>query len=230
MKKLPLKKRFVSLAELKQKVEDEVGLFEKDEIGYMEPGHGKKGKKRELEDDQDLQEMYAHFKTGCDVLLWCYGNVGQPAPVSASKSRKRIRDGQSSTAPPSKRDSITKSISNVESIVKQLKSIHGESYSIEKVNAWAHLIHIGKHSSYKEPPDYPFFNGNKKAATGHGNPEGDKQGPSSQSVDSPTKRLGFRTQCIEQLTNWHRLYESGAVTKEQYEKLKDSILGDIKAI
>ena len=119
MKKLPLKKRFVSLAELKQKVEDEVGLFEKDEIGYMEPGHGKKGKKRELEDDQDLQEMYAHFKTGCDVLLWCYGNVGQPAPVSASKSRKRVHDGQSSTAPPSKRDSITKSISDVESIVKQ---------------------------------------------------------------------------------------------------------------
>ena len=67
--KLPLKKSFVSLAELKQKVEDGVGLFEKDEIGYMEPGHGKKGKKRELEDDQDLQEMYAHFKTGCDVLL-----------------------------------------------------------------------------------------------------------------------------------------------------------------
>ena len=106
--------------------------------------------------------------------------------MSASKSRKRVHDGQSSTAPPSKRDSITKSISDVESIVKQSKSIHGESYSIEKVNAWAHLIHIGKHSSYKEPPDYPFFIGNKKAATGHGNPEGDKVHPVSLWILQPS--------------------------------------------
>ena len=43
--KSPLKKHFVSLAESKQKAEDEVGLFEKDEIWYMEPDHGKKGKR-----------------------------------------------------------------------------------------------------------------------------------------------------------------------------------------
>ena len=230
-KKISYKKRFISLIELKQKIEDEVGLIKKDQIGYMEPGHGKKGKKKEFEDDQDLHDMYTSLK-GCEILLWCYGDVGQPArPASASKSRKRVYDGESSTAPPNKRDSITKSISDVESIVKQLQSVHGESYSIEKMNAWAHLIHMGKHSSYNEPPDFPFFRGNKKkTASDHGNPDGDKQSLANQSVDSPTKRLGFRTQCIDQLTNWHRLYESGAITKEQYEQLKDTILGDIKAI
>ncbi len=176
MKKISHMKRFISLNELKQKVEDEVGSIDKDEIGYMKPGHGKKGKKQELEDDQDLQDMYTFFKKGCEIILWCYGGVGQPAPTSASKSRKRVRDGESSTAPPNKRDSVTKSISDVESIVKQLQSIHGESYSIEKMNAWAHLIHMGKHSSYQEPPDFPFFRGNKKkTASGHGNPDGDKQ-------------------------------------------------------
>ena len=69
--------------------------------------------------------------------------VSRPGrPPSASKSRKCVYDGESSTAPPNKRDSITESISNVESIVKQLQSVHGESYSI---NAWAHL-----HDSYGE--------------------------------------------------------------------------------
>ena len=95
------------------------------------------------------------------------------------------------------------------------------------MNAWGHMIHMGKHSSYNEPPDFPFFRGSKKTASDHGSPDGDKKSVANQSVDSPTKRLGFRTQCIDLLTNWHRLYESGAITKEQ---LKDTILGDIKAI
>ena len=70
--KLPLKKRFVSLTELKQKVEDEVDSIEKDEIGYIEPGHGKKGKKKGVEDDQDLQEMYTRFKNTSVVLWRCW--------------------------------------------------------------------------------------------------------------------------------------------------------------
>ena len=72
----------------------------------------------------------------------------------------------------------------------------------------------------------PLLKKNKRITTGHGNLDaiGDKQGPASQSIDSLTKHLGFRTQCIDQLTNWHHLYESGAITKQQYyyEQLKGS--------
>ena len=59
----------------------------------------------------------------------------------------------------------------MDTIVKVLQDTHGNLYSVEKYNAWAHLINIGKHASY------PFFAGNKKK-----NVKGNS-GPSS-SVDS----------------------------------------------
>lgn len=215
MKPLKSKSRFVSLADLKSSIVEEIGPLEMGVIGYIKPGHGSKGKLQELDDDNDLMEMYTLHRRKREILLWCYKNV------SKQTSRKRSSSSEDSGGPPKKKDFIAKSISDVESIVKVLQDTHGNAYSVEKYNAWAHLINIGKHDSYDEPPNYPFFTGNKKkSVTGN-------SGPSS-SVDSPTKRLGFRTQCIEQLTSWHHLYESGAVTQEQYEKLKDSILGDIQ--
>ena len=41
-------------------------------------------------------------------------------------------------------------------IVKELKEKHAASYSIEKLNAWAHLLHMGKHDSYETPPNQVF--------------------------------------------------------------------------
>ena len=215
MKTLKSKSCFVTLADLKSSIVEEVGPLGMDVVGYVKPGHGNKGKLQELDDDADLMEMYALHKRKREILLWCYKNV------SKQTVRKRSSSHEGSGAPPTKKDVIAKNISDVESIVKVLQDTHGNSYTVEKYNAWAHLINIGKHDSYDEPPSYPFFTGNKKKnVTGNSGP--------STSADSPTKRLGFRTQCIEQLTNWHHLYESGAVTQEQYEKLKGSILGDIQ--
>ena len=216
MKALKSKSRFVSLADLISSIVEEIGPLEMDVVGYMKPGHGSKGKLQELDDDNDLKEMYMLHKRKREILLWCYKNE------SKQTCSKRSSSNEGSGGPPTKKDAIAKSISDVETIiVKVLQDTHGNLYSVEKYNAWAHLINIGKHDSYNEPPNYPFFTGNKKKnVTGN-------SGPSS-SVDSPTKRLGFRTQCIEQLKSWHHLYECGAVTQDQYEKLKDSILGDIQ--
>lgn len=78
------------------------------ELGYHEPGHGTKGKKRWLtcdEDMEDMKELYKKKKT--EVLLWCYDpsiprvsrkhcqgegrsnehDSDQPAPKSKSRSR-----------------------------------------------------------------------------------------------------------------------------------------------
>ena len=129
-------------------------------MGYIEPGHGKKGKQRELSDDEDLVQMYTLHKRKHDILLWCYGDVGEQASASTSKSRKRARSCERASLPPSKKDSITKTLSEVEAAVKLLKDMHGDTYPVEKLNAWAHLINIGKHDSYDEPPNYPFFKGN----------------------------------------------------------------------
>ena len=51
------------------KVEDEECA--KFELGYYEPGHGTRGKKRCLTDDDDLKEMKKLFQKK-EILLWCY--------------------------------------------------------------------------------------------------------------------------------------------------------------
>lgn len=40
------------------------------QCGYMEPGHGKKGKQFEVTSNKDLKEMYEMYKRKCDILLW----------------------------------------------------------------------------------------------------------------------------------------------------------------
>ena len=70
-------------------------------------------------------------------------------------------DAEDDTLKPSKskRDGIAKKISQVKEVVQKLKEKHGSLYSIEKLNAWAHMIDIGKHDSYETPPDLPYFRG-----------------------------------------------------------------------
>ena len=43
-------------------------------IGYIEHGHGMRGKQRWLTTDEDLVDMYEHFslKNDAEILLWCY--------------------------------------------------------------------------------------------------------------------------------------------------------------
>ena len=43
------------------------------ELGYYEPGHGTKGKKRWLTCDEDMEDMKESYKKKkTEVLLWCY--------------------------------------------------------------------------------------------------------------------------------------------------------------
>ena len=64
--------------------------------------------------------------------------------------------------------------------------------------------------------------------------EGDKPAENSSPIPlastsaSPMKHLNMRTQCIEQLSKWHVLLESGAISQVQYEELRSSIIDDIK--
>lgn len=61
-----------------------------------------------------------------------------------------------SSAPHSKRDACAQKITEAEKIVGTLREKHGH-YSVEKLNVWAHMIHMGKHTSYDIPPNLPYF-------------------------------------------------------------------------
>ena len=68
-----------------------------------------------------------------------------------------------------------------------------------------------KYDSFEVPPDKPFW----KTPTG------------TLTAVSPSKRINLRGQCVDQLLKWHELLEKGAITQEQYDNFKTTILDDV---
>ena len=65
-----------------------------------------------------------------------------------------------------------KTITEVETIMSKLKKKHGQQYDIERYACWAHTIHSGKHSSYDQPPDLPYFTHCKKKSNSQSREDG----------------------------------------------------------
>ena len=229
IKSLSFNVQACSLSELRKYVKEEVSEFQ-GILGYVEPGHGSKGKMRELHDDEDVTEMYVLHKRRSDVLLWLYGNVeSSPEVNDATPSRKRPRvDNPTPTT--SKRESLAKTINAVEAIVEELREKHGDKrFSVEQLNCWAHMINSGKWPSQDEPPDFPFFKKQEKQKINQQTKSAADATPQIVSASSPSsKRLNRRAQCIDQLSKWHMLFEGGGITQAQYEEFKESILQDMK--
>ena len=76
-------------------------------------------------------------------------------------------------------------LKQVEEVVEKLREKHGTNYSVEKLNAWAHLNHMEKHSSYIEPPNPLYFGKRHQASS---------SAAANVSVTcSPVKRVRFCT-------------------------------------
>ena len=218
-------------------------LIEDMEFGYIEPGHGLKGKKEWIFDDDDIKrmiEVHTGRKKAREIYLWCYCAVDRE---KAKKSRSRSKSPKSKSPKPrsSGYDAQVSKISKVDEIFKKLDEIHPKKYTPEQKRAWAHLIELGKHDSYSEPPKKRFFQIVKKQSLENEVVMLSTSQPSTaslatsiaagQSTSTPVlpagHRVGIRSECIDQLQKWHSLYKNGAVTKEQYDDLQSSILSDI---
>ena len=157
-------KRFSTLDEMKAELHS---IVEADisGIGFIMPGHGLKGKLTSLLTDGDLDEMYWQYSNKRDILIWCYAETEQnKGDLIENTSRKRSRSPrpQQPHVKQARQDKCDEKIAAVEGIVSELQSINGHKYSVEQFNAWAHMIHVGKHSSLEEPPDLPYFKGSRK--------------------------------------------------------------------
>lgn len=189
-------------------------------FGYILPGHGVKGKQREILNTQHISEMYATYEgKKVPVTLWL------KCRTQSRKKRERLSPPSDEQIPAAKRagpgySSHMKKMLQVDDIMGKLKEKHEGKYTPEQLRAWAHLIQMSKHESYEAPPDKPFFGKRKmgsKTAT-----------PASAVGISPSKRIDLRSKCIDQLDKWHALMERGAISSNEYKDLQATILSDIK--
>ena len=210
--------KFSNLQDLKAALATDFSEFIKEDdfgFGFIQPGHGSKGRQISLNGDNDIENMYSTYKGKKQIILW----------VKVLK-RKRVRPStgdtaskkqcQSSECAGSNYQSHLQSLSEVEVIVEKLTKMHEGSYSSEQLRAWAHMIHLHKHASYDEPPSKPFFKSSKK-----------KQVENTVAV-SPGKRIKYRSECINQLEKWHSLLEKGVISTDQFTELHGTIMNDIK--
>lgn len=191
-------------------------------VGYIEPGHGIKGRQRWLKTDDDLTEMYSVFTKKKEVILWCQCVCERAIKKPQAKKRTRNESDCNEPASTSKKTTIMNKILEVEVILKELQKKHGSLLSVEQFNAWAHMIHTKKHASYDVPPDLPYFRKNRKKDV-----ESSTSSCKSSVGVSPGKRVTLRSECISQLDKWHDLYEKQCITQKQYDQLRDSILKDV---
>ena len=212
VKEWNLSKQYVAVKDLKSEMGsvfmEYVEGFEFD-IGYIEPGHGMRGKLIALSSDCDLEALNTEFTRKKCVLLWM-----------KCKNKKRFNSDYSDCPPPKRSGMYEKMVDKmheVDLIVQELRKKQKEKYSPEQLRCWANLIQLNQHDSYETPPNKPFF----KA-------RGNSTNPSVSAGISPGKKVSLRSECIEQLDKWHDLMVRGVISNEQYKEMKDTILSDIK--
>lgn len=181
-------------------------------LGYITPGHSFKGKQMPLTTDEELSGMYDEHCTRRGINLWV------KLPRISKTKRPRSVETTDFVEPVSKKLSVSDSklqkMDELQEILEKLKSNHqGSKYSPEQLHCWANLIQMNKHDSYDNPPNKPFFG---------------KQAKSTAAVSSPGKRIELRTQCIDQLTKWHKLKEDGVIADDEYQAMHKTIMNDIK--
>ncbi len=197
------------------------------EAGYVEPGHGAKGRQRWIVSDEDLGDMYKAYHGKKEIMLWVFTQCN----AASGTGQKRPRPGDSGEqkdpkVPRTNFDAHSKKLADVEEIVDELREKHGSDYTQEQYNVWAHMIQMRKHQSRECAPDKPFFRTStkKKARVD----VSDIPGPSTAVGISPGKRIGLRTECMSQLDKLNSLFEKGIITDEQFQEMREGILSDIK--
>ena len=68
--------KFISLQHVKETLDSSLPDQYISQVGYIQPGHGIKGKQIWLNNDRDVEEMYIELEGTCksEVVLWCYRN------------------------------------------------------------------------------------------------------------------------------------------------------------
>ena len=193
------------------------------EMGYMESGHGLKGRKIWLYSDGDVKIMYDYYEKSTSILLWCYTEAG----TQTAKKKKGSVSTSKSSKSGTKYGQHLEDRTAVDDIYKELQEKH-TSYSPRRLRAWANMVNMKSWASLDEPPNKPFFTrGRKRSSEDNASTETPATKKPS-SIASPGRKVRVRTELIDQLDKFHKLKESGALSLTEYDELRSSILSDIK--
>ena len=154
------------------------------DIGYLEPGHGMKGRKQWLNTDDDVEVMYEKH-AGNYIQLWSY-----------SHSNNKGRQNQGIKAGGSNFQDHKECLSKVDEIYNQLRQKHGSTYTLEQLRMWAQMIRLGKHESIDHPLDKPFWCGRKRQQSALTQPPAKRVGIFTISSVSPSKRISVRSELL----------------------------------
>ena len=71
VEKLMFSSKFSSIEELRSVLKSDL-QFLPSEFGFVEPGHGLRGKQRWIHAATDIEEMYNRYPGKRDFLFWCF--------------------------------------------------------------------------------------------------------------------------------------------------------------
>lgn len=97
--------RFASVRSLQEYVTEQT-QEEAIDIGFIEPGHGMKGKQVWIVEDEDLATMYSLFNNKKDIILWCHVRKSDECASAANTGEKTKKSSRKHTLPDSSKTTM----------------------------------------------------------------------------------------------------------------------------
>lgn len=212
------------------------------EIGYL-----KSNTVVTLRSKEDLCEVWESIKSGNSVMLWCDGMKTPKTTTASGSSKKRPLDIDSDDDNENKKSKRKKKHEGkeekVESILTDLKSKHGTTFTPMQYRIWAEMVAGGVHCSCDDHPNTSMFLraggvGTKKkghttttvisdAITQLTTALSPKPVPTS-SGRSPAKLIENRSKCYKQLTELKNLVQIGVLSEEECDAERNAIIDILK--
>ena len=142
--------KFSNISDLKDQLASDFATLLQDGsnflFGYIQRGHGVRGKRFSITEDKDILSMYDEYQGRREKV--CKPHVNAKS-MADDGSRKRPISADNAEASSSKRKKGNSNyqghlskMSEVEEIVEDLERRHGENnvYTPEQIRVWAHMI------------------------------------------------------------------------------------------
>lgn len=177
-----------------------------------------KGNKRIwVRTNYDLQELIQLLvKKATSTTLWCEG------PPSKKRSRKNSSGSEEESHQTKKRKKRQNNEEKVDDTIDELREKHGHMYSNLQYRVWAEAVIGRHHSSLENPPRGSFF---KRSMT---QPSHDHSPVNSGGITptalTPIQAAELKTTYISQIKALYSLFETGAISDEDFKKQKTSIM------